>query len=173
PGSFTQFILRSDICACQVPMFTPRILDACQSSDAHAEAEQTYFGAEELFADPEIDIEEGTFPISRYELIKSLGSGSNGSVFLAGDKLLKRKVAVKVLRSLAPQRIISFQKEARAIGRLRHPSLVKLLDFGITDGGSPYMVLDYVRGRSLEQVLNDNGPMNWQVCLDVFVDLCN
>ncbi|MCP4873188.1 MAG: protein kinase [Proteobacteria bacterium] len=92
----------------------------------------------------------------RYEIVKPLGAGAMGAVYLARQVMLDRPVAIKVLRpdvpvdSRARRRL---HREARVVGRLSNPHVVQVHDYGQTDAGSPYLVMEYVRGTTPEQTL--------------------
>jgi len=93
------------------------------------------------------DIVEG-----RYRIIKTLDEGSMGTVFLAEHVLIKRKVAIKILRSeLAadPDVLDRFMNEARAAGTLGHPNIVECTDMGFTRSEVPFIVLEYLEGTLL------------------------
>jgi len=105
----------------------------------------------------ELTIEDGKFPMERYAPMDILGSGVSGTVYLSRDRKLRRDVAVKVLRVLDNEALIGFQNEARTTSKLSHPHIVKVLDFGITDNGVPFMVMDLVPGDSLEKLIADQG----------------
>ena len=103
-------------------------------------------------------IQEG-MEVGRYRLERRLATGGMGAVWIARDRLLVREVAVKLLPRLfvtdeaAEQR---FQREARAMGRIQHPNVVSIFDIGSADPGTgeemPYLVMELIRGRSLDQV---------------------
>lgn len=91
----------------------------------------------------------------RYEIIKSIGEGGMANVYLAEDTILKRKVAIKVLRGdLANDEkfIRRFQREAIAASSLSHPNIVEMYDVG-EDNGTYYIVMEYIEGRTLKQLL--------------------
>jgi serine/threonine protein kinase len=67
---------------------------------------------------------------------------------------------------------VAFQAEARATSRLRHDGIVKLLDFGLIDSTTPYMVLEYASGQSLKETLAQNGSLEWQACVFIAKRLC-
>ncbi|QIG43900.1 serine/threonine protein kinase [Nocardioides anomalus] len=92
----------------------------------------------------------------RYELTTRLGEGGVAVVHEAQDRRLDRRVAVKLLRDTATsaEDRARFADEARLLGRLSHPGLVRVLDAGI-DGDRPYLVLELVRGRSLAEAMDD------------------
>lgn len=166
-GSFTQYIFRFDTCSCDksgmpvvIPTDTSSTEFAQQQIAAPGELEQ------------ELDLPAGTFPSDRFVPIAELGSGANGTVYLARDNLLNKKVAVKVLRRTETANLVAFQREARATCRLKHAGIVEVLDFCFPDDMPPYMVLEYFPGISLEKVLESDGPINWQTCIAIFEQLC-
>ncbi len=97
----------------------------------------------------------------RYHVLERIAAGGMGEVFLAQDAVLAREVAIKVLhRSLAsdPGFVDRFRREARAAATLNHPNIVAVYDWGAVDG-IYYMVMEYVRGRSVRDLLNVDGPL--------------
>lgn len=150
-GSLTQWIFRSDKCECEVPQ--PTEINVTPGGPEVEEEPESGLDVSGIELDPSV------FPTDRYQALREIGKGAAGQVFLCKDKLLKIKVAVKCLRHLSSEQLISFQQEARATSKLSHPSIVKVLNFGITDGGAPYMVMDYIDGISLEKVLERSGPL--------------
>ncbi|MFK0260637.1 protein kinase [Streptomyces angustmyceticus] len=97
----------------------------------------------------------------RYELVERLGHGGMGTVYRAVDHRLRRTVAVKTLSAelaLQPEFLTRFQREARAAAALNHPKVATVHDVGEdADGGAaePYLVMEFVAGRSLGHVLKD------------------
>src|SRR5829696_2891921 len=92
----------------------------------------------------------------RYHVVERIAAGGMGEVFRAHDAVLSREVAIKVLhRSLAgdPAFVDRFRREARAAATLNHPNLVAVYDWGPVDG-IYYMVMEYVHGRSVRDLLN-------------------
>ncbi|KAB2949390.1 MAG: serine/threonine protein kinase, partial [Thermoanaerobaculia bacterium] len=95
-----------------------------------------------------------------YEILAPLGAGGMGVVFEAQDTRLQRRVAVKVMPSdLAadPQRVARFEREARAAAALDHPGVIAVYDTGLADG-SPYLVTELLRGRTLRERLVREQP---------------
>lgn len=88
---------------------------------------------------------------ARYKFIEKLGEGGMGSVFKAHDKILGRSVAVKVLNvsTTSQDDVVRFHREAKAASHIVHPNVIKVLDFGITENGQPYMVMEFVNGINL------------------------
>ena len=119
-----------------------------------------------------MNLDSDNFPTDRYEPIKKLGMGANGEVYLATDKTLGKRVAVKILHSLDRDQLIQFQDEARATSKLYHTNIIDILDFGATDSGIPYMVLEYFPGITLESHLKEVGYLDWQVAAGILKEVC-
>src|SRR5262245_43984830 len=93
------------------------------------------------------DVVEG-----RYRIVRTLGTGEMGAVYLAEHVLLKRRVAIKIVRPELvrdAEVLDSFMAEARAAGTLGHPNIVECTDIGFTAARVPYLVLEYVDGSVL------------------------
>lgn len=93
---------------------------------------------------------------NRYRLVSALGSGASAHVFLAEDVSLQRRVAVKVLQPAlaADQAFLKrFRAEARSAASLNHPHVLRVFDWG-EDADGPYLVLEYLHGGSLRDVLD-------------------
>jgi serine/threonine protein kinase len=98
----------------------------------------------------------GTLLGGRYRIDSLLGAGGMGAVYLARHEVLLRSFAVKVLRrDLAddPRIARRFQREARAASRVQHPNIVYISDFGTTEDGSLFLVMEYIPGHDLRQEL--------------------
>ena len=97
----------------------------------------------------------------RYHITERIAAGGMGEVYRAHDAVLAREVAIKVLhRSLASDQgfVDRFRREARAAATLNHPNLVTVFDWGAVDGVY-YMVMEYVHGRSVREILNARGAL--------------
>lgn len=108
----------------------------------------------------------------RFQVIKLLGSGGIGEVYMAEHKELCSPFAVKVLkRDLAsnPEVIARFRREAIAAGRIQHRNIVYLTDFGQLDDGRLYLVMEYLEGTSLQDLLNEHGPIDVGRTLKIFI----
>ncbi len=90
----------------------------------------------------------------KYQLLRVLGSGAMGTVVLARDRGLGRLVALKFLRESCPVFLERFEREARLLARLVHPSIVRVHEFD-RFAGRPYLAMDYVRGGNLAQARLD------------------
>jgi len=98
----------------------------------------------------------------RYSLVRLLGDGGMGAVYKAEDNVLRRFVALKLLHPAAaanPAAVERFLREAQAAASIGHPNIIDILDFGQSDG-KPYLVMEYLRGRSLADALATDGPFS-------------
>ncbi|KFA93755.1 serine/threonine-protein kinase [Archangium violaceum] len=102
----------------------------------------------------------GAVELPGYELVRVLGRGGMGEVWLARQKSLHRMVAVKVLPprlAKDPEFVTRFDKEATALAALNHPNIVQIIDRGVA-GDHYYFVMEYVEGRSLRDVMRELSP---------------
>ncbi|MBI3179688.1 MAG: serine/threonine protein kinase [Deltaproteobacteria bacterium] len=108
--------------------------------------------------------------VERYQVKRLLGQGAMGKVYLAHDPKLDRKVAIKVLNTSGnndPNMRKRFVLEARAIAALKHPNIVELYDYSGAEAPDLYLVMEYVPGLSLYQLLSDRGMMSEPTALCV------
>jgi serine/threonine-protein kinase len=108
----------------------------------------------------------------RFRIVEALGSGGMGRVYKAVQAPLDRPVAVKVLNPhYSDGKDPGFQKrfflEASVTSKLRHPNTVTVIDYGKTEDGILYLVMEYLEGKTLAQLLTMNGPMGWVRALHV------
>ncbi len=118
--------------------------------------------------------ESGTLYGGRYEVSAPIASGGMAEVFLARDRLLGRQVALKVLHpEYARDRafIERFRREAQAAASLNDPKVVSIYDWGSEDG-THYIVMEYVQGRSLKELIQREGPLAPQRALEIAADVC-
>ena len=106
----------------------------------------------------------------RYRVLSHLADGGMASVYLALDERLDREVAVKIMRrDLAQDEtfVSRFRREARSAARLSHPNVVAVFDQG-EDAGDMFLAMEYVPGRTLREVLVQEGPLTPRAALDLF-----
>ena len=118
-------------------------------------------------------IVKGTKINDRYQIIKTLGEGGMANVYLAHDTYLDRNVAVKVLRGdLANDEkfVRRFQREALSATSLSHPNIVEIYDVG-EDDGQYYIVMEYVDGKTLKQVLKQRGHLSVTEVIDIMLQV--
>ena len=109
----------------------------------------------------------------RYEIIKSIGEGGMANVYLAYDTILDRNGAIKVLRGdLANDEkfVRRFQREALSASSLSHPNIVAMYDVG-EDDGLYYIVMEYVEGKTLKQLLKKRGSLTLSEAIDIMLQL--
>lgn len=109
----------------------------------------------------------------RYEIVKTIGEGGMANVYLAYDTILERNVAVKILRGdLANDEkfVRRFQREALSASSLSHPNIVEVYDVG-EDNGIYYIVMEYINGKHLKQLLKKRGKLTLNEVIDIMLQL--
>ena len=112
----------------------------------------------------------------RYELGELVGYGGMAEVHRGHDTRLNRDVAIKVLRAdLArdPSFLNRFRREAHSAAGLNHPAIVSVYDTGEDPQGIPYIVMEFVAGRTLRDVVHDEGRLLPQRALELTADICD
>jgi eukaryotic-like serine/threonine-protein kinase len=99
--------------------------------------------------------------LGRYSLVRQIGHGGMGQIWLATDKSLGRPVALKLLRQDAANEnsVARFEREAEATSMLRHPNTVRVLDFGVGAAGDIYYTMELLEGRDLAEEVKQVGPL--------------
>ncbi len=109
----------------------------------------------------------------RYEIIKSIGEGGMANVYLGYDEILDRNVAIKILRgdlSNDEKFVRRFQREALSASSLSHPNIVEMYDVG-EDNGLYYIIMEYVEGKTLKQLLKKRGSLTLSEAIDIMLQL--
>ena len=99
----------------------------------------------------------------RYQLVKLLGEGGMGSVYLGRHVVIGKKVAVKILHAdLAggEEMLKRFYREAQAAAAIGHKNIIDVIDVGASSQGDPYMVMEYLEGEDLDSMLARTGPID-------------
>lgn len=184
-GSLTQFIFRYDLCSCEGAEFAREhgiVLEPARgdpsgessddndnpNQDTHNLTDESQFHQQPEDA---LAVDQEAFPRERYKPLKLMGKGAEGTVYLCRDLLLNKLVAIKLLNVLTDTQLQAFQLEARLLSKLDHPNIVRILDFGATLNGTPYMVLEQTEGLSLDRFLQEHGPLNWRAAAMLFLPL--
>ncbi|MBR2067525.1 MAG: Stk1 family PASTA domain-containing Ser/Thr kinase [Solobacterium sp.] len=110
---------------------------------------------------------------NRYEVIQHIGQGGMADVFRAVDTILNREVAIKILRSdlnTDEISILRFEREAQAATALAHPNIVEIYDVGDYKGHH-YIVMEYVPGKTLKQVIRNRAPLLNEEAIDIMKQL--
>jgi endoglucanase len=118
---------------------------------------------------------EGELVGGKYRLVRYLAAGGMGAVYEAQHTLVRRRFAVKLLRSdLAAQResLARFQREAEAAGSLENENVAAAVDFGVAEDGSPYIVMEYLAGESLRSLMDRAGRIRVSRACDIVVQAC-
>jgi serine/threonine protein kinase len=113
--------------------------------------------------------------LDRYEVGRLLGAGGMAEVFEGRDRLLARRVAIKVLQAQFardPSFLIRFKREAQAAASLSHPNIVAVYDTG-TEDGTHFIVMEYVEGRTVKEVIRAEGPLYPERAAEICADVCN
>jgi serine/threonine-protein kinase len=112
----------------------------------------------------------------RYQLEKKLGQGGMGLVFKAHHKFIKTQHAVKVilpdLVGNDPSLASRFRQEAMAAAAIRHPNTVSVTDYGVLNGTTPYLVMEFVEGRSLHDILSEEKRLPAVLAVEIMLAVC-
>lgn len=129
--------------------------------DAHDEP--SFFVAEK----PISDEFEG-----RYEILEEIGKGGMGVVYKARQPALQKLYAIKMLHSVHNnETILRFEREAKAISKLDHVNLITSHDFGVSTDGRPFMVMDFIEGTSLAQVIEKDQKLPLRQTLEICIQI--
>lgn len=119
---------------------------------------------------------EGRILGNRYEIIEKVGNGGMATVYKATDLVLKRYVAVKVLRdefTTDEEFIKRFETEAQSAARLVHPNIVSIFDVGV-DNGIYYIVMELIQGKTLKEIIvEERGPLPWKWSVNVAIQIAS
>jgi hypothetical protein len=121
------------------------------------------------------DLAPGTVVAGRYRIVRRLGQGGMGIVFVAEHQRLERKVALKVLTPvLARHKILvqRFEREARAASKIGHHNIVNVLDFGSTDEGADFIVMELLEGCDLGRVIRTTGALLLERTIRITQQIC-
>jgi serine/threonine protein kinase len=111
----------------------------------------------------------------RYQVLELLGEGGTSTVYKARHLLMDKIVAIKVLKlQLAADDVwlSRFKKEAQSATVLKHPNIIDIQAYGVTDEGSPYMVMEFIDGMSLQSVLKTQGRLKTERAIRLFGQIC-
>ena len=111
----------------------------------------------------------------QFQILQKIGSGGMGSVYKAAQPAMNRMVAVKILHPKLTNRkdlVSRFRREARAMSHLTHPNTVKVFLYGDLEDGSLYIVMEYLEGRNLNQMVRKEGPLAIERAIPVLIQVC-
>jgi serine/threonine protein kinase len=112
---------------------------------------------------------------TNYEFLESIGEGGMGVIYKARHRHLNKVVAIKTLHShLTNADLIKrFEIEGKAASMLSHPNIIGVHDFGLTQTGQPYMIMDYVHGQTLSDALRQFGTIPLNQFIPIFLQVCD
>jgi serine/threonine-protein kinase len=108
-------------------------------------------------------IKELSGRIGRYDILRPIGRGAMGMVYLAHDTILERDIALKVMVSQIaddPELNQRFIREAKAVAKMHHPNVVNVFDLGQHTDGSPYIAMELLKGQDLQKAMRAVPPMS-------------
>ena len=111
----------------------------------------------------------------RYQVEELIGHGGMGWVFQATHLVMQQSVALKIMRRDVARDLSAvkrFSKEARDCSRLRHHNTIKVYDFGVSDDGYPYIVMEYLEGQPLSRVLRADGALPFDRAVHIATQIC-
>ncbi len=114
--------------------------------------------------------------LGNYEIETVLGQGGMSIVYKATHRVMKNVVAIKMRHShlvMEGKNLKRFEQEARAAAAISHPNVLAVRDFGVNAEGHPYLVMDYLEGRSLSDAIKRDGPLPLDEALDILIQVCD
>ena len=117
----------------------------------------------------------GSYIDGKYLIRRLIGEGGMGLVYEAEHVEIGRRVAVKVLHAMYTRQtevVSRFRSEARAATRIGHPHIIDVFDSGTTVEGAVYFVMEYLEGRDLSQLVEEEGPLPAQRCITIAREIC-
>jgi serine/threonine-protein kinase len=120
------------------------------------------------------DPRPGTVIAGRYKLLENIGEGGMGSVWVAEQQPIRRKVAIKLIKAGMDSKhvLARFEAERQALALMDHPHIAKVFDGGMTDQGRPFFVMEYVKGVPITSYC-DAARLPLQERLKLFVPVCH
>jgi serine/threonine-protein kinase len=111
----------------------------------------------------------------QFKILKKIGTGGMGAVYKALQPDMNRMVAVKILHAKLKNRkdlVSRFRREARAMSHLTHPNTVKVMMYGELEDGELYIVMEYLEGKNLNQIVRREGPLETQRAIPILLQVC-
>jgi serine/threonine-protein kinase len=108
-----------------------------------------------------------------YNFLGQIGSGGMGVIYRAHHAMLNKDVAIKILHQVNDLTVQRFQREAQAAYNLHHENVVAVHEFGVTEQGQPYMVMEFIDGKTLSSLIDERGALPIELCINIFKQVCN
>jgi len=164
-GSLTSWIFGRDNCTCKVTGGSAK--QTPHNSGSLSRLESPAQPKTEDSAKPALD--------ANYEILEKIGQGGMGAVYKVKDRVTNKIFAIKVLNDGLCQdkrNLERFENEIKASMTLSHPNLVTVYKQGITSGGAPYLLMDYLEGENLSDFLKREGCIPRARAIDLFYQIC-
>lgn len=182
-GSISEFLFQDIRCKCDIEAgfddnsMSKRFRLLKQTASAE-DAEVSVFERTDLDADGEshlIGLKPGAIIGGNYRILRPIGRGGMGEVYLALHQRLDKRCALKVI---PPDKVTKeawqrFRQEAQVISKLNHQNIVQVSDLGIHAEYLPYYAMEFVSGQSLADILNERKRMKLESVIEVFLQVCN
>ncbi|MFA6209230.1 MAG: serine/threonine-protein kinase [Candidatus Obscuribacterales bacterium] len=184
-GSFTSFLFKDLRCQCKVPLIAKPLASKTttrqRTNTSYRSTHKSKFqdpgssdepGSQQT-ASRKTALQIGTIIGGTFKIKSIIGSGGMGVVYAAEHIGLRRNFALKILSPelVNEQTWKRFQAEAKTLGALHHATLVNVYDLGIHDHSLPYYSMDLLVGRTLEQILIDDGPLYLDEAIEIFLQV--
>ncbi|MBZ0185707.1 MAG: serine/threonine protein kinase, partial [Candidatus Obscuribacterales bacterium] len=167
--ALTGWILNWNHCACKI--------ESDDSVDKKEPASSESVDSDEAVKQPEITLAEDLPELpEKYELISIIGSGGMGSVLKVRDRDLDKILAIKLLQKELSDNTANrkrFEQEAEAASKLDHDNLVSVYGYGETENKTPYLIMDYIEGESLAEILDREGKLEPERALKIFSQIAD
>ncbi len=112
--------------------------------------------------------------IGKYDIVRPIGKGAMGIVYLAHDTVLERDVALKVMVAQIaddPELKQRFEREAKAVAKMTHPNVVNVFDLGSHTDGSPFIAMELLKGKDLQKAIRQPAPMSLERKVAIIVQV--
>jgi eukaryotic-like serine/threonine-protein kinase len=122
-----------------------------------------------------VELAPGTILLGKYRIDELIGTGGMGNVVRASHLYLQEAVAIKILlpqMAESESTVQRFLREAQAAVKLKSEHSARVMDVGTTPDGAPFMVMEYLEGNDLNQILRHHGPQLPQIAVDLMVQAC-
>jgi serine/threonine protein kinase len=146
------------------------------SDSAHDSGYADDYDDVEDSAEQESDLAPGTELQGRYRVKRVVGRGAMGTVYEGEHIVLQRRVAIKLLnltRMHQDEAIVRFVREARTASSIGHQHIVDVTDFGTTESGTPFLVMEFIEGKPLDVIIQEEGPMPWETVREIALQICS
>ncbi|PZM81111.1 MAG: hypothetical protein DKT66_17945 [Candidatus Melainabacteria bacterium] len=118
----------------------------------------------------------GSVFADRYEILALLGCGTSGAVYKARHRYMHKLVAIKImhLELISDISLLKrFRQEAAAASSLTHGNIVNVIDFGLSPEGQAFMIMDYLGGNSLDELIAEHNHLPWKQSVEIFKQVCS